>query len=280
MQLVFIIFFKEWDELLLECKNNLNENSFPKLNIHCNFLWSMIWSINCSHINLPRVFRILGIKSNLKKWTFFISKICLKNIPVYKRAKILRRENCWFLKIAITKNINLKRQETGNNQLSQIFFKRDWWENLEALWFQFVQFHSLLVRSTAFGGEKKSACCAAVQICDCLHSTTARGESCSRHKICHSLWLFIQSRRKIAFISYIKNDPRLHLQFIIWTDRPGTAGLNKSVVATGFTHDFPVRGVFVPLSFSRRFDAWNTKSELTQRPTPDQFAFRLFRDYF
>lgn len=54
---------------------------------------------------------------------FLISKICLKNIPFYKRAKILRRENCWFLRTAITKNINLKRQETGNNQLSQIFFK-------------------------------------------------------------------------------------------------------------------------------------------------------------
>lgn len=107
------------------------------------------------------------------------------------------------------------------------------------------------------------------------------GESCSRHQICHSHPLLIQSRRKIAFISYMENDPRLHLQFIIWTERPGTAGLNKSVVATGFTHDFPVRAVFVPLSSSHRFHAWNTKSKFdTDTETPDQIRVSYFSRLF
>lgn len=46
--------------------------------------------------------------------------IRLQNIPVYKRVKILGRGgNCIFFKTAITKfMLDLKRQETGNNQLS------------------------------------------------------------------------------------------------------------------------------------------------------------------
>lgn len=56
-----------------------------------------------------------------------------------------------------------------------------------------------------------------------------------------------------------KNPDYLHAQFSIWMDQSGTAGLNKSAVATGFTHDFPACvPPLPPVSCSHRFCAWNT----------------------
>lgn len=64
--------------------------------------------------------------------------------------------------------------------------------------------------------------------------------------------------------------------FTFWMECSGTAGLNDSTVATRFTHDFPTRAVFIPVSWSHRFDAWNTKNP-RQRQTSAQFVCFFFR---
>lgn len=51
-------------------------------------------------------------------------KICLQNIPVYKSENLEGGGLLIFFLKAVTKIMfDLKRQETGNNQLSQIFLK-------------------------------------------------------------------------------------------------------------------------------------------------------------
>lgn len=54
-----------------------------------------------------------------------MGKICLQNIPIYKRVKILGAGGGLLIFKNRKKKIlfDFKRQETGNNHLSQIFLK-------------------------------------------------------------------------------------------------------------------------------------------------------------
>lgn len=112
-----------------------------------------------------------------------------------------------------------------------------------------------------------AAPCGAAQICACLHSTTATEEK-------HAPTTQGQSRISYSLPPHLAPLPtsslvqkkRLYLlknvsscSFTIWMDCAGTVGLNSSSTATGFTHDFPVRAVSRPVSWSHRCDARNTK---------------------
>lgn len=104
-------------------------------------------------------------------------------------------------------------------------------------------------------------CCAA-QISACLHSATATKEKHAHATqgqiILSECCLHIASKKGLGN-TQDKNPDYLHAQFSIWMDQSGTAGLNKSAVATGFTHDFPACvPPLPPVSCSHRFCAWNT----------------------
>lgn len=109
----------------------------------------------------------------------------------------------------------------------------------------------------------------AAQISACLHSATATKEKHAHATqgqiILSECCLHITSKKGLGITQH-KNPDYLHAQFSIWMDQSGTAGLNKSAVATGFTHDFPACvPPLPPVSCSHRFCAGNTNSRGEKR---------------
>lgn len=109
----------------------------------------------------------------------------------------------------------------------------------------------------------------------CIPPLAARRNMLTRHKDKASLFFWL-----LPLVSYAKrvNQLKSEIQLIyIWMDRSGTVGLNSSTVATSFTHDFPVRAVFMPVSCSHRFDARNT--EITANTETHIGSIRMFCVY-